>query len=272
MTRTTTPPQHGERRCFLRGCRRPECVRADSHYKKRLYAEHSRGERRLHDTTQARAHMDRLFAHGWRQADIARASGVDPTKLSLIVLGQPYTHRRNALAILSVPVGPVIRATDIDATGSRRRLQALATLGHSWIAIRDLTGITKDRLGDIARGLASRVRPLEAQLITKVYKELAFKPGTCRQVASYARRKGWYGPLAWDDIDNPAAPPEVSAPYEPPAKNGRDSLRMVELEHLLSLGESVPAIAKQMGASEAYIHDLAVVIRNQKKTDMRKAA
>jgi hypothetical protein len=39
---------------------------------------------------------------------------------------------------------------------------------------------------------------------------------------------------------------------------------MAELEHLLSLGESEHAIAKQMGASEAYIHDLATIIRNRK--------
>ncbi|MFI8448199.1 hypothetical protein [Streptomyces erythrochromogenes] len=261
-----TPPQHGERRCYLRGCRRPECVRADSHYKKRLYAEHSRGERRLHDTTQARAHMDRLFAHGWRQADIARASGIDPAKLSLIVLGQAQTHRRTVLAILSIPIGPAARATDTDATGSRRRLQALATLGHSWLAIKAQTGITEDRLGDIARGLASRIKPLEAQLIAKAYKGLSIKPGPRRQVASCARRKGWHGPLAWDDIDDPAAEPEQAAPYSPPAGNGRDSLRMAELKHLLALGESEAAIAKQMGASEAYIHDLAVAIRNRKKS------
>ncbi|MFD5678445.1 hypothetical protein, partial [Streptomyces sp. NPDC127040] len=68
----------------------------------------------------------------------------------------------------------------------------------------------------------------------------------------------------------------IDEPYTPPAKNGRDSMRMAELEHLLSLGESETAIAKQMGASEDYIHDLVVILRNRKKTipatDLRKAA
>lgn len=255
----TTLPRHGERACYQRGCRLPECRLANYRYSKKLGADHARGEYREHDTTQARAHMERLFAHQWRQADIARATGISRSLISLIAQGQRTTSRRNVLAILSIPVSPLVRTgpqARVSAVGSQRRLRALATIGHSWPAISSRTGITHDRLGDIARGLATEVRPDEAQAITRVYRTLCATRGRCEQVASSALKKGWHGPLAWDAIDDPAAEPETAEPYKPIAKGGRDNLRRQEIKHLLDCGESVASIAKQMSANQKYISDL----------------
>ena len=43
-----TPPQHGERRCYIAGCRRPECAAANAAYCKRYRVyRHTNGPRRV---------------------------------------------------------------------------------------------------------------------------------------------------------------------------------------------------------------------------------
>lgn len=280
MTRTSTPPQHGERRCYLRGCQRPECAAANRRYIKQLRLDHERGIHRLVDATPARRHLESLAKAGWIQAQIARASRVSPSHLSGIASGNcSFISPRIANRILSVPVGPPPDdARFIDATGSSRRIQALIAFGYPATSLTQPLQLAETAIGRIARMDRPQVCTTTAEIIAITYKRLSRVPGPCNRTRIMAARKGWLGPLAWDatTIDDPTALPEVDEPYAPLAKNGRDSMRMEELEHLLSLGESEAAIAKQMGASEAYIHDLATVIRSRKKplasNDMRKAA
>jgi transcriptional regulator with XRE-family HTH domain len=265
---------HGERRCYLRGCRRDECCQANYRYMSRIRLDHGRGQRRRTTTTKALAHIRSLTAAGWTQAQICRATGLPHRTISAIANGlYKETNRGIEQRILALPIGEAPDdLRDIDATGTRRRLQALAVLGHTSADLSEPIGMHRDALNRIKRGELATVRKTTAEKIARVYRHLSRVPGTSNRIRNLALIHGWHGPLAWDDIDDPAALPDAAEPYTPPAKNGRDSLRMAELEHLLALGESENAIAKQMGASEAYIHDLAVVIRNRQKTDMRKAA
>jgi hypothetical protein len=251
---------HGTRGCYQRGCRIPECQRANYRYSKQLGLDHAQGVFREQDATQAREHMEKLFALKWRQADVSRATGISRSLISLLANGQKATSAANVAAILAIPIGRVVRPgaqARVPAVGSMRRLRALATLGHTWKVIALQTDITDDRLGDMARGRLNEVRPEEAQSIARVYRRLCNVKGLCAQVASCAVGKGWHGPLAWDDIDDPAAKPEACKPYRPIAKGGRDSMRRQEIQHLLSCGESLTSIAKQMRANEKYISDLA---------------
>ena len=264
MTATDHTPSRG---CYQRGCRHPGCVRENYRYGKQLAAEHVSGSRRLHDTTQVRTHIERLLANNWWQAEIVRAAGVPRSNVNVIVHGQPFTNQRIALAILAISVTHVIR-TDrgdrIDATGSIRRLRALAWLGHPCTDIGAATGMTDDRISYIARGKVDLVFPHEARKISAAYRTLATAPGRMKQIATAARNKGWDGPLAWDDIDDPNCRPEKLPDYKPVAENGRDSMRKAEIEHLYLLGESVASIAKQLGANEKYTSDqLATVLRER---------
>ncbi|MBL3664457.1 helix-turn-helix domain-containing protein [Streptomyces sp. M2CJ-2] len=273
MTTTVHTPS---RACYQRGCRHPECCHANYRYGKQLATEHVRGKHRLHPADEVRAHIDRLFNNGWWQAEIARAAGVSRSTVGVIVGGQQTTNKRIALAILSVPVTPMLR-TDrgerVDANGSIRRLRALAILGHPFLDVGETTGMTDDRLSFIARGKTETVFPHEAQRIAAAYRTLSTTPGRMKQIATAARNKGWHGPLDWDDIDDPACQPETAAPYKPADKYKRDNDRTHEIEHLYLLGESVPSIAKQLGGSEKYIGDqLTEILRKREERAERERA
>jgi hypothetical protein len=268
----TTAAHTPSRSCYQHGCRLPACKLANRRYHKKLAAEHERGERRLHDTGEVRAHAEQLLANNWWQAEISRVSGVSESTISLILLGRlPRTNRRIALAILSIPITPMIR-TDrgdcVDATGSIRRLRALATLGHSWIVVGAHTAMTQDRLGFIARGKADVVRPDEAQRIAAAYRTLSVTPGAMKQIATAARNKGWHGPLAWDDINNPASKPESSRKSRGKAgtrtKVHADPDRVAQLT---AAGRSAQQIADELGC-----HKRSVVRARRRAEDMAVAA
>ncbi|HEY3483516.1 MAG TPA: hypothetical protein VGL02_32000 [Streptomyces sp.] len=258
------------RACYQRGCKREECEQANYRYAKRLALEHARGERRLHDATQVRAHIQRLLAKKWWQAEIARVSGVSDTTIGLLLNGQAFTSKATALAILSIPVVEISRTERgerLDPTGSIRRLQALAVIGHTWTVISGPTGMTTDRLGSIARGITDGIRPDEARKIAAVYRRLSTTPGESKQIATGARNKGWHGPLAWDDIDNPDCQPETERRSR--SKNGGRGKGFIDLDrvaHLTAVGKSAGEIAMELGCHQRS------VVRARRRAEMAVAA
>lgn len=93
----------------------------------------------------------------------------------------------------------------VDATGSRRRLQALVALG--WPIH------LEDRLSPHARRLTysgqRTVHADTAAAVRALYDELSMTPGPSSRSRQRAARKGWPVPLAWSDdsIDDPNARP-----------------------------------------------------------------
>ncbi|RBQ05175.1 hypothetical protein DQE82_26885 [Micromonospora sp. LHW51205] len=102
----------------------------------------------------------------------------------------------------------------IDGTGTRRRLQALAVLGWRW---EDLG----QRLGTSWRGAqhlaldTGGVHHSSAARVAAVYRELCDRPGPSPIAAQRAVAKGWHGPLAWHDIDDPTCEPDTTDPDAP---------------------------------------------------------
>lgn len=91
----------------------------------------------------------------------------------------------------------------VDATGTRRRIQALAAIGWSLAA-------QSQRLGwkpSTAHAVSSRswVWPQTAEKVRGLYDELSMVPGPNNRARGEAARKGWLPPLAFDDesIDDP---------------------------------------------------------------------
>ncbi|MFJ3200961.1 hypothetical protein [Streptomyces sp. NPDC086989] len=221
-----------------------------------------------------RDHVQRLLAAGMSRTQIGIAAGVSRSIVSKISKSaSPHVNRTTGDKILAVKPC-IVRPTDlVPAVGTRRRLQALYAIGHGSLPIQAATGLTGSSIRRILYSRSDTVTAATYDAVRRGYRVLCATPGRNQTVKNRARRNTWHGPAAWgDNIDRPNAQPEACPAYAAPAANGRDSMRMAELEHLLDLGESETTIAKQMGASEAYIHDLAVLIRNRKKTDMRKAA
>lgn len=252
----TTAAHIPSRACYQHGCRLPECRQENYRYGKKLACEHVSGERRLHSTAEVRAHTERLLANNWWQAEIGRVSGVSRSTISLILLGRlPRTNKRIALAILSIPIIPMLRTEQgerINATGSARRLRALAALGHNWTVVGARTGMTPDRLGWIARGKTDIVRPEEAQKIAAAYRALSTMPGAMKQIATAARNKGWHGPLAWDDIDDPDCKPETGGNTSV-FRRRKTSVDPARVARLTAMGRTNEQIAAELGCHERTI-------------------
>jgi hypothetical protein len=107
----------------------------------------------------------------------------------------------------------------IDATGTRRRVEALAVRGWSRNAVARHIGMREDNFRQaISQG---RVSARVARLVVAAYDELWQKDpidagaslNSVARVRAGAARAGFHGPLAWDDdtIDDPDAVPMTDA-------------------------------------------------------------
>lgn len=249
--------RHGTRACYLAGCRRPECSEAHYRYMARLNLDHARGYKRRVPADACRAHIRALLDAGWIQSQIAAAARVNHTQVSHILDGQPTIARTTEQRILAVPVGPPPRGRDVDATGTRRRIQALVAIGHPMTRIAREIGIGADAVGRIARGEKTQVRASTAGTVAAVYRRLSLRPGASGRARTIAARWGWHGPLAWDTttIDDPSACPDTEPDNAPPRQERAEDIA-AEATHLTSLGESDDEIARRLGRSVSRIREL----------------
>lgn len=268
----TTADHTPSRNCYLRGCRNKACLAASTRYTKRLHLEHQRGQYRMTDATPARRHIERLKAAGWTQVQISEASGVPSANIHKLYVGpQDKTANWRAAAILAVEIGPPpADANTVNATGSRRRLQALRVLGHRRYDLAAPLGTTPDRIKHITSGGTRTITAAEAAAITRLYRTLSTVPGPSQQTATIACNKGWHGPLAWDDIDDPNCKPETDRHSEAKAstkpKVYADPARVARLT---AQGKSAAEIALQLGC-----HQRTVVRARGRATtnDLKEAA
>ena len=64
----------------------------------------------------------------------------------------------------------------MDATGSRRRLRALAVLGWPLGVVAQRMGLSRDTLTDLRMGRLSRVRVHTAEVIARWYRIMVVEP------------------------------------------------------------------------------------------------
>jgi transcriptional regulator with XRE-family HTH domain len=134
----------------------------------------------------------------------------------------------------------------VDPTGTVRRLQALAAMGHSGTVLAAELGVARQRLAEIRNGYFPQIRRETATKIAELYDRLSMTPGDSELTKGRAEAKGWAPPLAWDDeaLDEPTARPVAAAA---PTQRGRVDLG--EVQHLESFGVSRDEIAKRMGVA-----------------------
>lgn len=209
MTTTHTPSGS----CTWTGCGRPECRQTHYRYMKRLRVDYARGQRRRRDATQTIHHIERLHNNGWTTAQIGRAAGLGESTIRAIASRiHPEVSNTVARAILAITLGPPPADTrTTDATGTMRRLQALAAIGYSSPRLAELLGTHRSVIGRIARGEQPTVEIPTAEAVARAYRTLSRVPGGNVRARNDARRSGWYGPAAWDGaaIDDPQAVPET---------------------------------------------------------------
>lgn len=100
-----------------------------------------------------------------------------------------------------------------DATGTARRLQALAALGWPPSVLARRIGVSRSTFEHIVKGHIQRTSAGVVAAVSDLYEELSMTPGPSDHWRRIAADKGWAPPLAWDDdtIDNPDAAPDLGA-------------------------------------------------------------
>lgn len=162
-----------------------------------------------------RAHVDELTNAGFSAHAIGVATGLGPRTANLS--GKQHVSARVANTLLAVSVASLI-ADDrlyMRSRGAQRRIQALATLGWSQRRLAERIGLTQEHIWSF---LANPLIPTRwHRAIGELYEELwdtrpaAATPSQRAGINTVIRRaaaNGWLPPLAWDDIDLDAAPPE----------------------------------------------------------------
>jgi len=197
-------------------------------------------------------HIHTLRTAGLRDQQISTITGVSATTLYRIAKRHGPITRATEARILAAPIPASQHTTStasIPATGTRRRLQALATAGYptAWIALR--IGIDRRNLTALLHGHDQRTTLRTAHRVTRLYlahwDSRAEDHGVSPLAAARARRiaaaNGWMPAAAWDDIDDPNAVPHL----------GGDVSRLVavveDTAELAAEGLSREGIAARLG-------------------------
>lgn len=246
----------------IKGCDCQRCRRAEAVYVKRRNYLNATGRPLMVDTEPVTAHLETLFAAGAGWTQLADATGCSSSTIFAIRRRtSPKILRTTAEKILAVTPGaaqPPRRP--ISSIGTRRRIQALMTIGHSMRAIAaEADGMDVSIVREALNGTRrAAVTSQTAARIARAYRRLATIPGTNTRARTRAAANGWHGPLAWDDIDNPAAEPDltgVATPQRLKRRSQPDDIA-AEVRHLAALGESSHSIARALGRSEKRISQL----------------
>jgi hypothetical protein len=145
-----------------------------------------------------------------------------------------------------------------DATGTRRRLQALMRCGYSLPLLAGRLGCSRQELrlklherGSVTAATARAVAALYDELWDRPPPESShYEKVAASRTRNYARNRGYPLPLAWDDdtIDDPAAQPAPG--WERSHRRVRGTLTE-DAAWLLGGGEAPVHVAGRLGVREA---------------------
>lgn len=263
---------HGDRQRYLngpdehdqegKGCRCPDCK--DGNNAAARAARRRAAERRWKnaptwaEAEPIRQHVRTLMGQGPGWERIADVSGVARSTVRALLYptgGRTPTKRMRpdlAERLLDVRLDQLLKpGTYINATGSRRRVQALCALG--WTLSDQARGISQAPTNMWQLTRAELVTVRVAGLVVALYDELSMtrpEGWLANLTRSRAAGKGWAPPLAWDDdeIDNPAATPDLGATVP-------RALAVAEnAEELERQGHTPEQAADRLGITVGYLH------------------
>lgn len=257
-TRPRAVPPHGTEARYkgssaVPGCRCPRCTKAATRASAERELDRIEGRGRRVPSGPAWDHVLLLRAAELNDTQIADAAGIHQTHVARIGT-RPTISRITAERILSVPLNHRPSRGKVPAVGATRRLRALYVLDHSRDELAVRIGISADYVARIARGEFEHVLAEHDRAIRRVYAFLSTTRGTSHRTGPHARRQGWYGPMDWNDIDDPdETPGGPEAVEEPLSKRDLANLRAEEIEHLASFGVSTDEIARRTGLTASYV-------------------
>lgn len=228
--------EHGTYLCYqLDGCGCEECTRAARRQAKAYRMGIDLDPRRWLSARDLAELIAGLRASGYSYRDLSRLTGMGVSAI------RRYAYRRQGRVLRSA-VGPLLRVRPagpvpdgastgyVDATGPRRRLQALAAVGWPLRVQAERTGLTASALSRIRGGRVLVVRAATAELVRRAYQSMSRRPPVesqypgASQVRAEARRRGWVPALCWEDEearDDPAAVPDRAAARRLPRRTRR---------------------------------------------------
>lgn len=221
---------HGTRVAYVKDhCRCTECTAANSAASRAAHRAQTFGRwQPFVDAGPVRDHIRALRATGIGVQRIAALAGIATSHVR--ALADAGTHEKppirrvrpgTAQRVLNVSVKTASRAprSRIDATGTRRRLQALIAIG--WTE-QQLASLLHRSTSSLHRSMNSQsVAAQTATDIDALYQRLwntrpPQKSDAEREAAHSARAhaatRGWLPPLAWDDINTDPEPRPDAAP------------------------------------------------------------
>lgn len=277
---------HGTLAAFkIDGCKCGPCTATNRRYVARRARLIAYGQWQPYvDAEPVRQHIAQLRAAGlgWRR--IAQLSGVPNGSVSKLLYGDarrgmaPSKRVRpaTAAAILAIRADlDVLGATVlVDATGTHRRMQALAATGWSFARLSARLGISRGNLGKTMR--SDRVYAATARTVRVLYDELWNQPApeashrdkiAAARARNLARARGWAPPLAWDDdlIDDPAAQPDLGE------ETSRDLALFENSEELFGQGYTTAQAAERLGVTASYLNQARSRVRRSREAQ-REAA
>ncbi|TMR91276.1 hypothetical protein [Nonomuraea basaltis] len=242
---------HGNYTTYGDGCRCTPC-RRDATRTRKI---HRLGRSLKVDGDKVRAHIAQLCEAGMSVSDIAEDARMYRRNLGRIIDGT-YRDVNRPTAERLFAVQPRAGWALLDATGSRRRYQALTAIGWSGKEIlqrlQDIAGYTTNTTRiNTQRHISARL----AGAIRRVYDDLSMTVPpdtvTARRARARAARYGWAPPLAWDEdtIDDPEAEPDIDGP----ARTSQLRHLAEESDWLQSQGISLDEAAQQLGITRGYL-------------------
>lgn len=157
-------------------------------------------------------HLERLQAVGIGYRRVAEFVGHERAVIQKIKRHDKIL-RNIGERILRIPVDWRLAKDEarLDATGSRRRLQALLAIGYDNRTQAREAGYTENSVWRIQSGAQSIIEAAAARRIEEAFNRLQMTSGPSGRAVNRAKMLGYPPPLAWDedDIDDPNAMPDA---------------------------------------------------------------
>lgn len=295
VTRECTHPQarhrHGTRVAYVRDrCRCIGCTAANTAASRTANRERIYGRWQPYvDGRPVREHIAALRRAGIGVERIARLAGLSVSHIRQLAgngPGKPPQRVRpgTAARVLAIGIQSTSRAprSRVDATGTRRRLQALLAVGWPLKLLAHQLGC---RPNSLERSMATEsVTARTAHDVARLYEQLwnARPPqATSDQRAAadaaqaHAAAQGWMPPLAWDDIDSDTTPPAQTSGFP------RNDIDEVAVERALA-GDGVfyddltsaeqEEVIRRLTSQGRSIRDIATQLVTTKRTVSRRRA
>ena len=205
--------KHGTLTAYAKhSCRCEPCRAAAARASKAWRRDNYLGIVKLVDAQPLKDHVAMLMAEGMSFKAIALTAGWASRNALADAMSRKRVTPRTLARVLAVhPELDNRKDAYVDATGSARRLQALAVNGWpSRNLAKQLGHKDPATIQHIANGKTPTIRLRTKDDIRALFDELWDQPGPSKRTADIAKARGWLPALAWDDdlIDRPEHQPE----------------------------------------------------------------